>query len=321
MRTTILMCGLLLPMLCVFAQEPDAPVLKKKPPVAEEKKVDPKKPEAKQDEKPEAKKEEPDAKKGDADEKNPEKLKERIIRNSKAAGERIEGQDTGEETRKLQDQNVKDIDELLKQLQNPPDSGGGGGSPPPPSGSGGSPPPSGGATKSGGMPPPSGQSGPSSGGSKSSAQRRQERQQQQASGSGKDRSDSPSEGGKDKKDGGAGGKEQGSNAGKEDRTAKEKGGTSGTNPKEGPGGKDKDEKTANGGGQGTVGEKPKSEEPKKTAMNEKDAEKYRDVWGHLPEKLRQEMELYFREQLDPQHAEMLRQYYSALAERNRRRSK
>jgi hypothetical protein len=42
---------------------------------------------------------------------------------------------------------------------------------------------------------------------------------------------------------------------------------------------------------------------------------YKDVWGHLPEKMRQEMDLYFREQFMPRYSDLLRQYYSSLAER------
>jgi len=43
---------------------------------------------------------------------------------------------------------------------------------------------------------------------------------------------------------------------------------------------------------------------------------YKDVWGHLPEKMRQEMDSYFREQFMPRYSEMLRDYYSSLAERS-----
>jgi hypothetical protein len=44
---------------------------------------------------------------------------------------------------------------------------------------------------------------------------------------------------------------------------------------------------------------------------------YKDIWGHLPERLRQEMDLYYREQFMPRYQELLRQYYSSLAERKR----
>jgi hypothetical protein len=43
---------------------------------------------------------------------------------------------------------------------------------------------------------------------------------------------------------------------------------------------------------------------------------YKNVWGNLPEKMRQEMDLYFREQFMPNYSELLRQYYSSLAERS-----
>lgn len=47
---------------------------------------------------------------------------------------------------------------------------------------------------------------------------------------------------------------------------------------------------------------------------------YKDVWGHLPDKMRQEMDLYFREQFMPRYSDLLRQYYSSLAERERKSS-
>ncbi len=43
---------------------------------------------------------------------------------------------------------------------------------------------------------------------------------------------------------------------------------------------------------------------------------YKDVWGHLPEKMRQEMDLYFREQFMPRYSELLKQYYSSLSEKS-----
>ena len=48
---------------------------------------------------------------------------------------------------------------------------------------------------------------------------------------------------------------------------------------------------------------------------------YKDIWGHLPEKMRQEMDLYYREQFIPRYSELLKQYYSlahgAAAEKRR----
>ena len=52
--------------------------------------------------------------------------------------------------------------------------------------------------------------------------------------------------------------------------------------------------------------------------NDKLAVLYKDVWGHLPERLRQEMDLYYREQFMPRYSELLKQYYSALAEQRKK---
>lgn len=57
-------------------------------------------------------------------------------------------------------------------------------------------------------------------------------------------------------------------------------------------------------------------EPFSAKMPQRITDTYKDAWGHLPEKVRQEMDLYFREQFMPRYAELLRQYYSSLAERN-----
>ena len=44
----------------------------------------------------------------------------------------------------------------------------------------------------------------------------------------------------------------------------------------------------------------------------------KEVWGHLPEKMRQEVSQYYREQYLPRYNELLKQYYTALAERERK---
>lgn len=48
------------------------------------------------------------------------------------------------------------------------------------------------------------------------------------------------------------------------------------------------------------------------------ADLYRDVWGHLPETVRQQMDAYARERFMPKYSELLKQYYSTLAEKGRR---
>ena len=46
---------------------------------------------------------------------------------------------------------------------------------------------------------------------------------------------------------------------------------------------------------------------------------YKDIWGHLPEKMRQEMDSYFKERFMPRYNELLKQYYSSIAEQNKKK--
>ncbi|GIW78707.1 MAG: hypothetical protein KatS3mg105_0514 [Gemmatales bacterium] len=48
------------------------------------------------------------------------------------------------------------------------------------------------------------------------------------------------------------------------------------------------------------------------------ADVYKDIWGHLPEKMRQEMDAYSREQFMMKYRDLLKQYYKTLAEKGRR---
>lgn len=60
-------------------------------------------------------------------EKEKENKLDRITKGMRNAGEKLDGDETGEETRAVQKQVIKDLDDLINQLQNPPPSGGGGG--------------------------------------------------------------------------------------------------------------------------------------------------------------------------------------------------
>lgn len=51
------------------------------------------------------------------------------------------------------------------------------------------------------------------------------------------------------------------------------------------------------------------------------ADLYKDVWGHLPETMRQEMNQYSREQFMSKYNELLKQYYATIAEKGRRQDK
>jgi hypothetical protein len=47
----------------------------------------------------------------------------------------------------------------------------------------------------------------------------------------------------------------------------------------------------------------------------------KDVWGHLPPQLRQQMSQFYRERFMPKYSELLRQYYSSLAEKEKEKKK
>lgn len=47
------------------------------------------------------------------------------------------------------------------------------------------------------------------------------------------------------------------------------------------------------------------------------ADSFKAIWGHLPETMRLEMDAYAREQFMPKYSELLKQYYSTIAERRR----
>ena len=50
------------------------------------------------------------------------------------------------------------------------------------------------------------------------------------------------------------------------------------------------------------------------------ADIYKDIWGHLPDKLRQEMDQYSREQFMAKYQDLLKQYYATIAEKGRRKT-
>lgn len=250
-----------------------------------------------------------------ADPKSPEvedvdvqKTAERIAENAQKAGDRLKEKDPGEDTRKIQDEIIKDIDSLIKKAQQPPPPPMSSDMPPPmmpppksdmpppksdmpmpKSGmSGGSPMPMGGMPM-GGMPMPKSGMGGGSGSEKKEGGRRPRRER-------KDRGEGP----------------MGMNepmpmpreAGKDPPMPAK------IDPKEGPmpmgGAKDKPD-----GGDKFGKASPKRE-------NDKLAELYKDVWGHLPDRMRQEMDLYYREQFMPRYSELLRRYYASLAEQKKK---
>jgi hypothetical protein len=284
-----------------FAQETSKPA----DPKAPEKKAEPKKDAPKADEKP-------------AEEVDVQKTAERIAENAQKAGSRLKEKDPGADTRKIQEEILKDIDALLKKAQQPPpppmDSDTmppmppppmsdmmpppkdgmpppKGGMPPPKGGTGGSPMPKGGMGGGSGMPMPKGGTGGGASGTERKDGRRPRRER-------KPRGGSPMSMGEPMAKADPGGKEP--------RPAK-------LEPKEGPMGGQKDKPAGDG-----MADKFGKASPKRE--NDKLADLYKDVWGHLPDRLRQEMDLYYREQFMPRYSELLRQYYAALAEQRKKGS-
>ena len=58
---------------------------------------------------------------------------------------------------------------------------------------------------------------------------------------------------------------------------------------------------------------------KKEEAANKIADVYKDVWGHLPESLRGEMNAYSREQFMAKYGDFIRQYYATLSEKGRKK--
>lgn len=220
---------------------------------------------------------------------DPLKTIERITKNARAVGDRLQNEDSGNDTQKAQDQLLKDIDSLLKPP--PPMGGGGGGGPPPP-------PMGGGGGGAGGSPPPPMGGGGGGGGSDSkpmggdgggTSKRQRGDRQEESQGSGQNKKEPMGAGGQEKKE------PMGDGAKLDPNQPPMPGGGDGS-------GKD---------GQGAAGDGGKKHTPNLPL----DDPFTRRVWGHLPEKVRQQAMQSYREQFMPRYSEMLKQYYSTLNEK------
>jgi hypothetical protein len=186
----------------------------------------------------------------------------RVAKNMGTSEERLRKEDPGQQTRTVQDQIVKDLDELIKKAQDQQNQQSDSDS----------------ASSSGG-----GGSGGSSG--QSSARKGSQKKQ------GQDSQQAKNDGGQQQPKGGQK---------KDQAAAGDKKDGQGQDPQQG--GKD-------GGGGGT-----------KSAQNKGPlADVFRDVWGHLPEQKRQEMDAYSRERFMAKYDELLRQYYRTIAEQGRKK--
>jgi hypothetical protein len=214
---------------------------------------------------------------------SPEKIAERIQQNTRDAADRLAGEDPGEETRRKQEQALKDLDELLKQAQNQSPMGGQSGS---------ENQQQGGQSSQGGQPMGGGAKGggQQAGGGAGQQQQRQGGSWRDRRGQGQDQGGNaqrPQPGGQDQQPGGQD-RQQAAGAGQQPQNV--------------------------GGQQAGGGNRAAPELPLDDAIT-------KQVWGHLPERLRQQMSQYYKEQFMPKYSEMLRQYYASLAEREKAQKK
>jgi hypothetical protein len=227
----------------------------------------------------------PPAKPMDEGDEDPAKIAERIVAKSSAAGDRLKEKDSGKFTQKTQKEILEDIDKLLKPNDNPP---------PPmsennPDGSPPDSPPMGGGSPMGNQKPmnkPMGGMGQGSpkpmGGQSRSEQRKEAREREDGGMTPMGPKPMP----------------MGEAEPKEAKPVKPMPNSDGN-----PMGGDK--------GQGAGGDfKSKPGMPLDDAVT-------KQIWGHLPDRLRQEMNQYYKEQFMPKYNDMLRQYYSRLAEREK----
>jgi hypothetical protein len=226
---------------------------------------------------------------GGASDEQTKELLARVAKNMGISEDRLKNRDPGTKTRQVQEQIINDLDELIKKSQdeqnqcaNCKSSSGQASS------SGQSS-----ASKSA-----SNRSNKSSRGQRSQSQQSQGNQGQQAKNNGDQQ---PKEGSGQKKKGGEGYRDPAASA--KDGQGKDK---------QGQGNQGKDATTNKNGGGGAVGA---SRTDKKNTI----ADLFRDVWGHLPETKRQEMDAYSRERFMPKYDELLRQYYRTLSEQGRKK--
>lgn len=234
---------------------------------------------------------------------NPVETVEKIITNSKAIADRLARTDTGTETRKTQDQTLALIDSLLNPDSPPPMSGENQDNDQNPDQNKGQEPkgsqgekkdndPNG--AKGGGMPEP--KDGMPPGGE--AKDRPQGRRPRAGSDQAKnEKKPPPKDSGKNP---------SGSKADKKPGDSPMGGATAKKEP---------DPKDGTGGATGGVPKGP----PTGPSLPLAD-DVVKEVWGNLPDRERQQLTQYYREQFMPRYSELLKQYFSSLAENSRKSS-
>ena len=210
---------------------------------------------------------------------DPAAVVERIIKNSKDVGDKLAKTDPGAETRKTQDNILKDIDALINRQEQPP-------------------------------PPQSGQ----------------DKNQNQDNKNDKDnkvkQNDPKNDKGDMNKQNGMpmGGMDEQPKGGRRPRMGEPNGqgqqqpdSQPDPAPKEKQGGDPKEGQASKNPTGGTPGGKAGKGEPRPMLPFEEDVAK--DVWGHLPDRLRRQMSQYYKEDVMPKYSELLRLYYSSLSDK------
>ncbi len=298
----LLLAGMVFLTGLVVAQDPPAkeepPVrLKRKKPRGDEKPaVDPDKPaekkkDGKADEKDEDKKpelREPEPVTPQEDEKE---VLQRVVSNVHRVGERLAMNDLGEATQQTQRDILKDIESLIHRNENPPPQGGGDQSEQ--NNGGGDDQDNQNQQGGGGQKTQKQQSGQKSpgGGSKAAGTRQKNQSKGKKSGT---KSGSGSKSGKQPPSGSKPGYDK--RTGKKDNKGDKPNGKNGISNQGGAGG-DKDDRMLN-----------------------KNADQYKDVWGHLPQTLRAQMDAYSNPQpFMPKYDDLIKRYYRTIAEQGRRK--
>lgn len=213
------------------------------------------------------------------------KIIERLNNNMDSSEDRLKKKDPGDETRKVQDNIIKDLDKLINQQNQ-----GGGGS-----------------SASASSQEEKGAKGSSSAGSKSGGQ-----SARSAKGGGQSKGRGAPKGGQAKGSPDKGSQANAPGGQKEDTLVKLGKGADDAKGKAKQTAQAEPGKEGKGGG--GMGGNP-------SAPNKKDnstiGDLFKDVWGHLPLNKRQEMDAYARERFLPKYDEILRQYYRTISEQSR----
>ncbi len=251
------------------------------PKPAEPPKEQPKEPKEPKDPKKEEPKEGDDGDKPEQPEMDEGEVLNRVSKNMRTSEDRIDRAELNDSTRQVQDDILKDLDSLINQEKN----GGGGG----------------GADQQNQQNQDDRQN---QGGEKNQSGQKNQGGGQAKIGMGKPKS--RLKGSQQQQAKGGQGKKQGGGQKPEQQVAQ------GEPAHQGGGGQQKPDPNQQNGNQGGGGGKSQGEPGKL-------AEVYKDVWGHLPETMRAEMNAYSREQFMAKYNDLIKQYYSDVAQKSRKK--